>query len=253
MLFRSPQRPSRATVPVSLRPPTAEPWAEWLRSAAVDSSTNWAAGSIEGVALDAGETPVRLFEGQLALGPFDIGFGGGRLRGAPWVQLLPAPGEIVVPPGRVAERIVLAGPLADRWMTWMLPLLGRSTRTRGLVSVDMAGARLPVGDPWGGEAAGALVFESLDDAELARIVDLQLDRVSARLAAQELGIEVGKDARALLAAEGYDPQFGARPLKRAIQDLLLNPLASRLLAGEFKAGDRIVVDARGGALRLGRK
>lgn len=158
----SPERPSRATVPVSLKPPVAEPWAEWLRSVSIDTSTNWAAGAIEGVAVDGGETPVRLFEGQLALGPFDIGFGGGRLRGAPWVQLLPAPGEIVVPPGRVAERILLAGPLADRWMTWMFPLLGRSTRTRGLVSVDVAGARLPVGDPWSGEAAGAMVFESLE-------------------------------------------------------------------------------------------
>lgn len=158
----SPERPTRATVPVSLRPPVAEPWAEWLRGVTIETSTSWAAGSMEGLPLDAGEMPLRLFEGQLALGPLDVGYGGGRLRGVPWVQLLPVPGELVVPPGRVAERIVLAGPLADRWMTWMFPLLGRSTRTRGLVSIDMAGARLPLGDPWSGEAAGTIQFEDLE-------------------------------------------------------------------------------------------
>ncbi len=93
-----------------------------------------------------------------------------------------------------------------------------------------------------------IVFDGLDEAELARIVDLQLDRVSSRLAAQELAIDVSKEARALLSAEGYDPQYGARPLKRAIQDHLLNPLAAQLLAGEFKPGDRIHVGAKDGAL-----
>jgi ATP-dependent Clp protease ATP-binding subunit ClpB len=93
-----------------------------------------------------------------------------------------------------------------------------------------------------------IVFESLDEAELARIVDLQLDRVARRLAAQGISIEVANDARKLLSDEGYDPQFGARPLKRAIQDLLLNPLASRLLAGEFKAGDLLQAGVKDGAL-----
>ncbi|MFM8419155.1 MAG: AAA family ATPase, partial [Verrucomicrobiota bacterium] len=95
-----------------------------------------------------------------------------------------------------------------------------------------------------------IVFESLDEAELARIVDLQLDRVARRLSAQEIGLEVDAEARKLLAAEGYDPQFGARPLKRAIQDLLLNPLATRLLAGEFKPGDRIHASARSGEIHF---
>jgi hypothetical protein len=62
----------------------------------------------------------------------------------------------------LADRVVLAGPLADRWMAWMFPLLGRSTRTQGLVSVDVGGARLPLSDPWAGDAAGQLVFENLE-------------------------------------------------------------------------------------------
>lgn len=158
----APPRQARAVVPVSRKPASPGPAADWLRSLSIETSTMWRAGSFDGVPLEAGETALRLFEGQLALGPFDVGFGGGRLRGAPWVQLLPPPGELVVPAGRIAERVVLAGPLADRWMTWMFPLIGRSTRTRGLVSVDVAGARLPLDDPWSGEAAGDLVFENLE-------------------------------------------------------------------------------------------
>jgi ATP-dependent Clp protease ATP-binding subunit ClpA len=57
-------------------------------------------------------------------------------------------------------------------------------------------------------------------------------------------------AKKLLAREGYDPQFGARPLKRAIQEHLLDPLATRLLEGEFKPGDRIVVSSQGDHLTL---
>jgi ATP-dependent Clp protease ATP-binding subunit ClpB len=72
-------------------------------------------------------------------------------------------------------------------------------------------------------------------------VDIQLVRVVKRLADQHLTLEVDAAAKQLLAREGYDPQFGARPLKRAIQDKLLNPLAQRLLAGDFKPGDTVKV------------
>ena len=86
-----------------------------------------------------------------------------------------------------------------------------------------------------------LIFESLDEAELARIVDLQLVRVAKRLEGQQLALDVDDEARKYLGREGYDPQFGARPLKRAIQEHLLNPLATQLLSGVFVAGDRIKV------------
>jgi len=66
-------------------------------------------------------------------------------------------------------------------------------------------------------------------------------------------LDVDRAARQLLAREGYDPQFGARPLKRTIQDLLLDPLATKLLLGEFKPGDRIKVLAHDGELELVKK
>ncbi len=90
-----------------------------------------------------------------------------------------------------------------------------------------------------------ILFESLDDTELKQIVRIQLDRVIKRLESQQIHLEITEEAQELLAREGYDPQFGARPLKRAIQDLVLNPLATRLLAGDFKPGDRIRVGAEG--------
>ena len=79
-----------------------------------------------------------------------------------------------------------------------------------------------------------IIFHSLDEKHLARIVDIQLQRLEKRLAQQQLTLEVDRSAKQLIAKEGFDPQFGARPLKRAIQDLLLDPLATKLLLGEFK-------------------
>jgi ATP-dependent Clp protease ATP-binding subunit ClpB len=93
-----------------------------------------------------------------------------------------------------------------------------------------------------------IIFQSLDEAELARIVDIQLGRLEKRLAQQNLTLDVDKGAKSLLAKEGYDPQFGARPLKRAIQEHLLDPLATKLLAGEFKPGEKIKVGANGDGL-----
>src|SRR5439155_17755735 len=84
-----------------------------------------------------------------------------------------------------------------------------------------------------------IIFHSLREAELARIVDIQLERLSKRLGQQQLTMEVDRAAKALLAKEGYDPQFGARPLKRAIQEHLLDPLAMKLLEGSFKTNDKI--------------
>jgi ATP-dependent Clp protease ATP-binding subunit ClpB len=98
-----------------------------------------------------------------------------------------------------------------------------------------------------------IIFQSLDESELARIVDIQLGRLEQRLAQQNLTLDVEKGAKALLAKEGYDPQFGARPLKRAIQEHLLDPLATKLLAGEFKPGEKIKVSAKDGELVFQRK
>ncbi|MSU63771.1 MAG: AAA family ATPase [Pedosphaera sp.] len=89
-----------------------------------------------------------------------------------------------------------------------------------------------------------IVFHSLGQKHLGQIVEIQLKRLDARLAQQELKLEIDAAAKRYLSKEGYDPQFGARPLKRAIQDHLLDPLAMKVLGGEFKPGDSIHVTAR---------
>jgi ATP-dependent Clp protease ATP-binding subunit ClpB len=88
-----------------------------------------------------------------------------------------------------------------------------------------------------------IVFHALTDADLAAIVDLLLADLSRRLASQDLVLELTPAARSLIAREGHDPAYGARPLRRTIQRLVENPFARALLAGQFKPGDRIVADA----------
>ena len=87
-----------------------------------------------------------------------------------------------------------------------------------------------------------IIFHSLDEDQLGVIVDIQLRAVAKRLADQQLTMEISDDAKRHLAKAGYDPQFGARPLKRTVQEQLLNPLATRLLNGEFKPGDNIRIN-----------
>ena len=77
---------------------------------------------------------------------------------------------------------------------------------------------------------------------LSKIIDIQLRRVSKLLAERGQRLEVSEAAREYLADVGYDPAFGARPLKRAIQRELQDPLALKILSGEFKEGDTIQVD-----------
>jgi ATP-dependent Clp protease ATP-binding subunit ClpB len=90
-----------------------------------------------------------------------------------------------------------------------------------------------------------VVFHRLEKSELRRIVDIQLDRFAARLAKRDLRIEVTDAAKDWLGEVGWDPTYGARPLKRAIQKHLEDALAKRILAGEFTTGTRIVVDRKG--------
>jgi ATP-dependent Clp protease ATP-binding subunit ClpB len=87
-----------------------------------------------------------------------------------------------------------------------------------------------------------IVFHPLDKEQLARIVEVQLGYLRKRLAARGLRLEISQRARSLLAEQGYDPAFGARPLKRLIQQRIENPLAKRLLAGEFGEGDTVQID-----------
>jgi ATP-dependent Clp protease ATP-binding subunit ClpB len=93
-----------------------------------------------------------------------------------------------------------------------------------------------------------IVFEPLDKGEIARIVDIQVRDLARRLAARKLEIELSPGAREYLAEKGYDPSFGARPLKRLIQREIQDPLAMQLLSGELSEGVRVVVDRDGDGL-----
>ncbi len=87
-----------------------------------------------------------------------------------------------------------------------------------------------------------IVFHPLSKQQLTRIVDVQLEHLRKRLASRNLKLVLSEAAKTLLADEGYDPQYGARPLRRVIQQRIENPLASRILSGEFAEGDTIHVD-----------
>ena len=87
-----------------------------------------------------------------------------------------------------------------------------------------------------------IVFHELAKAEVVQMVDLMLKRLTSQLEAQGLGIEVTQAAKELLAEVGYDPQLGARPLRRAIQRQIEDTLSEKLLYKEFSAGEIIVVD-----------
>jgi ATP-dependent Clp protease ATP-binding subunit ClpB len=95
-----------------------------------------------------------------------------------------------------------------------------------------------------------VIFRRLEQGELRRVVDLQLRRVAARLAERRIELRVTDEARDAIVAEGYDPAFGARPLRRAIQRLVENPLAVRLLEGGLEPGGAVEVDVEGGELVL---
>jgi len=93
-----------------------------------------------------------------------------------------------------------------------------------------------------------VVFHALDEKHIAGIARIQLQYLEKRLARLEMGMEISDAALAELATAGFDPVFGARPLKRAIQERIENPLAKAILEGRFAAKDRIRVDAEGGQL-----
>ncbi len=93
-----------------------------------------------------------------------------------------------------------------------------------------------------------IVFSELSQAEVTEIVDLLTKRVQTQLQSQGLTLELTQDAKLLLAAKGYDPTLGARPLRRAIQRMVEDPLSERILWKEFHAGETIVVDTLDGEI-----
>jgi ATP-dependent Clp protease ATP-binding subunit ClpC len=90
-----------------------------------------------------------------------------------------------------------------------------------------------------------IVFHELSKAEVVSIVDLMIKRVEGQLVGQGIGLELTPEAKQLLADKGYDPSLGARPLRRAIQRMIEDPMSERILFKEFNAGETVIVDAEG--------
>ena len=95
-----------------------------------------------------------------------------------------------------------------------------------------------------------VIFHRLSREQISQIIDVQLERLRAMLHERNISLVLDKSARELLAREGYDPNFGARPLKRAIQTLIQNPLAMKLLRGEISPGQTVTVSAGDGEMKF---
>jgi len=93
-----------------------------------------------------------------------------------------------------------------------------------------------------------IIFDRLDDRQITKIVDFQLKRLLQRLGDRKISLELSDDAKRFLVKEGYDPAYGARPLRRVIQREILDPLSLEILDGKFQEGDRISVHAADGHL-----
>jgi len=96
----------------------------------------------------------------------------------------------------------------------------------------------------------SVVFRSLQKDDIRRIIDLLLQRVRGELTEQQIKIDVTDAAKDLLMEKGYDPAYGARPMRRAIQNLIEDPLAEALLEGRFKSGDSVLIDRQGDDLAM---
>jgi ATP-dependent Clp protease ATP-binding subunit ClpC len=97
---------------------------------------------------------------------------------------------------------------------------------------------------------GVMVFHSLQPEEIRQIVNLELDRVRKQLAEQEISLDVTIEAMDLLGERGYDHTYGARPVRRIIQNLIEDPLAEGLLDNSFQAGDTVRVEVHEGTIKL---
>jgi ATP-dependent Clp protease ATP-binding subunit ClpB len=95
-----------------------------------------------------------------------------------------------------------------------------------------------------------VIFNRLEPAQIDGIVGVQLQQVIRRLADKRVELEITPEARRWVAEKGYDPVFGARPLKRVIQAEILNPLAKDLIAGRIKAGEKVKVSRTNGGLKF---
>ncbi len=96
-----------------------------------------------------------------------------------------------------------------------------------------------------------IVFNNLGKTEMMKIVDLQIKKVQERLLEKRIKINADKSAKEILIKKGFDPFYGARPLKRTIQTMILNPLAKKMIQGEIKEGDKVFVKGKGEEIEVG--
>ena len=98
-----------------------------------------------------------------------------------------------------------------------------------------------------------IIFDPLSEEQIKQIVDLLMNEVRKRLADRKITVDLTEEVKSWLAEEGFDAAFGARPLRRTIQRQVENPLSKRILEGEFKEGDHILVEMKDGALTFAKK
>ncbi|NLX85959.1 MAG: AAA domain-containing protein, partial [Clostridiales bacterium] len=98
-----------------------------------------------------------------------------------------------------------------------------------------------------------IVFHQLEEDHIIKIVDLMLAELSKRVEDLQISLEVTDQAKQLIAKEGFDPMYGARPLRRAIQNMIEDRLSEEMLSGKVKEGDTVMVDAKDGEIVLTRK
>ena len=132
---------------------------------------------------------------------------------------------IVIMTSNLGSDLILGSVKLEAIQKELMELLKRSFRPEFLNRIDET-----------------VIFNRLGKNEIEKILDIQLRSLSSRLEERKITINLKKAPREILMERGYDPLFGARPLKRTIQDLLENPLAKGLIAGKIKEGDRVMVD-----------
>lgn len=142
---------------------------------------------------------------------------------------------VVIMTSNVGSHLIAAGGEPDEIHERVLGELRRTFRPEFLNRID-----------------DIVTFGQLERQDLDHIVNIQVDRFRVLLKERELGLELSEGARTLLADKGYDPTYGARPLKRVIMRYIQDPLAKRIIAGDFHPGDTILVEVEGDGLTFRR-
>jgi len=139
--------------------------------------------------------------------------------------------------------LIMTSNLGSQWIVDMKP--GQEAQMRERV---MEALRANFRPEFLNRVDETIIFHQLGEDEIRKIVGLQFAALKRRLADRRIDVVLDKSAEDILVREGYDPAYGARPLKRTIQRLVLDPLAMKVLQGEFRDGDTIAVSGAGGEL-----